>query len=300
MKRQVLISTLLALAIIMAAPLTVNAQAKSGASGAGPSPFGEDEESYDVESSDTRDTGAKYDEALPLKKKAKVVQKKLYNRKFRWELGPYFGINPADSFVFSIVEGARLNFSFAEMMGVQLVGGYMQSFDRDDTTLLTDTVDNGGLEIDEDFIKNSKTQWFVNADFVWYPAYGKFSLASSVIVNYDVSLYAGAGVMGMAAGFGDEVAQASPTVGPIARTARRRLLFRSRLGADSLTAALATPAKHRRPRSITADRRAGSVRAPRRPPTRPRGVSGPSSAFPGRISARGCGGPSADPLHRAA
>jgi len=197
MKRQVLISTLLALAIIMAAPLTVNAQAKSGASGAGPSPFGEDEESYDVESSDTRDTGAKYDEALPLKKKAKVVQKKLYNRKFRWELGPYFGINPADSFVFSIVEGARLNFSFAEMMGVQLVGGYMQSFDRDDTTLLTDTVDNGGLEIDEDFIKNSKTQWFVNADFVWYPAYGKFSLASSVIVNYDVSLYAGAGVMGM-------------------------------------------------------------------------------------------------------
>ncbi len=198
MKSQVLITTLLTFAIALVYPVIASAQEDdSSPASMGPSPFedegdmGVDEENVDQERAMSRD------EVLPLVKKAKVVQHKRYTRKYRWEITPYFGINPADSFVLSLVEGARLNFCFAEQMGVQVVGGYMQSFDRNSTTLLTDQIDKGGLEIDNDFIKNSTINWFVNADFVWYPAYGKFSLASSVVAHYDVSMYVGAGVMGL-------------------------------------------------------------------------------------------------------
>ncbi len=141
--------------------------------------------------------GRKRDIELPLKRKAKVVQKKTFERKGKWELTPFGGINPADSFVMSEMVGMRVNYRILEYLGLQVGGGYVFNQDRDATTLLTDPPDKGGLDINPDFIKNSELTWFSGLDLVFFPAYGKFSLLSSVIANYDFGLYAGVAVMGL-------------------------------------------------------------------------------------------------------
>jgi len=200
MMKQTILRVSLVVAILTGFPGVLYAQGLMDA----PSPL--DEEGIDEPAGEPSDqevisqSAKEYSETrrtveLPLEKKAKVVQKKLYPQNLRHELNLFFGVNPADSFVLSLIEGARYSFHINEMFAVQVVGGYMQSFDRDSTTLLTDDVDAGGLAIEPDFIKNSEIEGLVNADFVFYPVYGKFALLSSVILHYDAGIYAGAGVM---------------------------------------------------------------------------------------------------------
>jgi outer membrane beta-barrel protein len=171
-----------------------------------PDPFGEDEMDSDMPEVDnagdvaTEEEAGQPDVQLPLQKRAKVVQKKLYPKEGKWEINLFFGVNPADSFTLGIVEGLRLSYHIHEYFGVQVVGGYMQSFDRNATSLLTDDSSNGGLEIDPDFIKNAELQWMAGADFVFYPVYGKFSLMSDLIAHYDAGIYVGAAAVGLANG----------------------------------------------------------------------------------------------------
>ena len=212
MKKQTVLIVLSFIAVVLLLPAGVFAQGAET-----PTPFddesvlptGGEEETADTGEGYSEDTGEDFEEdtaekrremELPLEKKAKVVEKKLYPKKFKHELNLYFGLNPADSFVFSLVEGARYNFHIHEMLALQGVFGYMQSFDRDSTKLLTDPVDKGGQAIDESFIKNAEVDWFTNLDFVFYPVYGKFSLLASVIAHYDAGIYVGGGVMSLANG----------------------------------------------------------------------------------------------------
>lgn len=150
--------------------------------------------------------------SLPLERKAKVVEKKIYPKLFKHELNLFFGVNPADSFVVAIGEGGRYGFHFHEMLGVQIYGGAMHSFDREDTKLLTDSENEGGLGIQPDFIKNAEVNWFVGGDFVFYPFYGKFSLFSAVIAHYDAGIYVGCAGMGLE----NDVISPAPDVGVLA------------------------------------------------------------------------------------
>lgn len=206
MKKQIVLFVALLAAIIWMLPVAVMAQGVDA-----PDPF-EDEESaeapadeaptvdepgYEEEMAEAKDEGQETEAQLPLERRAKVVQKKVYPKTFKHELSLFFGINPADSFVISLVEGLRYSFHINEMFGVQVVGGYLQNFDKPDTALLIDSGDQGGLDIDSDFIKNAEIEWFVGADFVFYPVYGKFALMSDVIAHYDVGVYVGCAAMSL-------------------------------------------------------------------------------------------------------
>lgn len=195
MKKQIVLFVVLLVAMIFMVPSLALAQSAET-----PDPFGDSSDEIGDMDSGSMDESASADESaieLPLKKRAKVVQKKLYPRAGKHELSLFFGINGADSFVVSLVEGLRYNYHITELFGVQVTGGYLQNFDKPDATLLTDTADKGGLNIDENFIKNAEIEWFVGADFVFYPVYGKFSLMSDVIAHYDIGIYAGCAVMAL-------------------------------------------------------------------------------------------------------
>lgn len=202
------ISVVLLVACFWLIPAFANAQADTPSpfddsslapdEGMGEEDYGEEPAGYD-EPADDGLSAAEAKEAgqerapLPLKRKAKVVEKKLFPRKMKHELNVFFGLNPSDSYVFGIMEGARYNFHIHEMFAIQAVGAYCQNFNKDSTEKLT-----GDSELaDDDFIQNAKLQWFANLDFVFYPIYGKFALLSSVIAHYDVGIQIGGGVMGL-------------------------------------------------------------------------------------------------------
>ena len=162
----------------------------------------------DSKSADTEDaapTKAKAEEekpekvVLPLVKKAKVVEKQLFTRKGTLDFNLFFGINPGgDSLVFHMTEGLRVGFYPTEYFGLQVVNGFIQNFDREDTK---DRLKNQNVSgFSPDFTATSEMNGFTNVDLVFYPIYGKFALAGSAIGHYDIGIYTGGGVMYMANG----------------------------------------------------------------------------------------------------
>ena len=127
---------------------------------------------------------------LPAQKKIKVIQKRAFTKTFKHLLEPYFGINPSDSLNLSIMEGLRYNVYFTEELGLQLNFAYVQNFKKD----LYDVVENS-LSADAASLVNAKMQYFFNLDFMFIPVYGKFSLMSEVVLNYDFGFYVGAGAI---------------------------------------------------------------------------------------------------------
>lgn len=196
MRKQTVLSVVLLAAMVWLLPTF--AQAQMGP----PDPFGGSgvDDFAAEEGRASQDGDAPLNVQLPLEKRAKVVQKKLFPKENKWEINLFFGVNPADSFTLGIIQGLRVGYHIHEYFGVQVIGGYMQSFDRDSTKTLTGSATQGGLEIDKDFIQNAQLQWMAGADFVFYPVYGKFALMSDVIVHYDAGIYVGAAAIGMVNG----------------------------------------------------------------------------------------------------
>ncbi len=151
----------------------------------------EEEEVVEEESATSETRSKRKEVTIPLEKKAKVVQKKLYPQVMKHEVNVFSGINALDGLTWNLAVGGRYNFRFHEMFGVQATGAYVQSFDKD----LLSTIEEGGLDAEN--VKNSPLSWWGGADFVWYPMYGKFALLSSIIAHYDLGIYAGASAMGL-------------------------------------------------------------------------------------------------------
>ena len=147
------------------------------------------DESMDSDAA-TEDEGERTKLQLPAQKKIKVIQKRAFSKKFKHLLEPYFGINPSDSLNLSIMEGLRYNVYFTEELGLQLNFAYVHNFKKD----LYDVVE-ASLSADEASLVNAKMQYFFNIDFMFIPVYGKFSLMSEVVLNYDFGLYIGAGAI---------------------------------------------------------------------------------------------------------
>ena len=185
MKKQTVLLVVLLAAVSWVFPLGAFGQDMDS-----PSPFDEDTAMEDQTESDQGEETQR-DINLPLEKKAKVVEKKLYPSAMKHELSLFFGVAPADSFVFSIVEGGRYTFHITEMFGLQLVGAHMDNFQRDSA----DRAEEAGVNMD--FLKNAEINWFANLDLVFKPIYGKFSFVSNWIAHYDLGLSVGAGVMAL-------------------------------------------------------------------------------------------------------
>lgn len=132
---------------------------------------------------------------LPLEKKAKVVEKRLYPKAMKHELGVFFAIDPLDSYVLGIVEGARYVFHPVEYLGIQVSGAAVQTFDKEDASYIKDN-----MNVRDSNFKNSEMRWFAGADLVFYPLYGKFALLGDVVLHYDTGINIGAAAVGVKGG----------------------------------------------------------------------------------------------------
>lgn len=132
---------------------------------------------------------------LPLEKKAKVVEKRLYPKAMKHELGVYFALDPLDSYVLGIVEGGRYVFHPVEYLGIQVHGAAVQTFDKEDASYVKDNMNVG----DSNF-KNAELRWLAGGDLIFYPLYGKFALLGDVVLHYDTGINIGCSAVGVKGG----------------------------------------------------------------------------------------------------
>jgi len=128
---------------------------------------------------------------LPLEKKAKVVEKRLYPKAMKHELSVYFGIDPMDSYVFGIVEGGRYVFHPVEYLGIQVHGGAVQTFENSDAKYIKKNEYANAKNFE-----SAQMKWLAGGDLIFYPVYGKFVLLGDVVLHYDAGINIGAAAVG--------------------------------------------------------------------------------------------------------
>jgi outer membrane beta-barrel protein len=108
-------------------------------------------------------------------------------RRLRFELNPYAGITLNDQFVSHPSVGVQGNFYITNVIGVGINGSYYFN-NPSEFNFQTSRASRIGQSITE-------YQWNANANFLYVPAYGKFSGFSDFIFHYDLYLIGGVGAI---------------------------------------------------------------------------------------------------------
>lgn len=125
---------------------------------------------------------------IPRERRVKVVQERLYQKSGRHQLTPWFGVNPFDALVFDVMGGLKYHYYPVEAFSVSGTFGYAYGFEKPLAQRLQDE-----LTVNPRNIRDAKLELFFNVDFGFHPIYGKFSLMSEAIVQYDIGLKVGGG-----------------------------------------------------------------------------------------------------------
>jgi outer membrane beta-barrel protein len=116
--------------------------------------------------------------------RVKSVQKKLYVKRHRVELAPYFAASLNDPYYFKLGAVLRLAFYFSDTLALSVRGSYL-------STLPTGDVRTAKRVFDA-VVQHSVPYGWVMADFEWTPFYGKVAFGNSIL-QLDGYLCAGAG-----------------------------------------------------------------------------------------------------------
>ena len=116
-----------------------------------------------------------------------AVQQIYALRRLRFELNPYVGLTMNDQFVSHTALGLQTNFYITNVIGVGLNGNFYFNSPSEFNTQ-TSRAARIGQSITE-------YQWNANANFLYVPAYGKFSGFSDFIFHYDLYLLGGVGAI---------------------------------------------------------------------------------------------------------
>jgi outer membrane beta-barrel protein len=116
----------------------------------------------------------------------KSVQKKPFIKKGRWELTPLFGISLNDAFYQKMGGGAAISYHIADSLGVELQAIYVG-------TIQTDMV-GFFQQANQALPKVSQLKYYLTANLMWSPFYGKLSLFTDEIVHFDAYLVGGFGL----------------------------------------------------------------------------------------------------------
>ena len=119
--------------------------------------------------------------------KIKVVMHKSFIKKMRFEMTPVVGVSLNDPFKTRLPVGAHLVFHIGENFALGLTGLWNFNLKSSDVTI----VRKSGAAPDVTELKYN-----ASLDFYFSPVYGKMAFFSDVILNFDLFIVAGVGIMG--------------------------------------------------------------------------------------------------------
>lgn len=129
-----------------------------------------------------------------LEDRIKSVQRKVFLKKQRIELFPYFGLDLNDPFFQHLLVGASVSYHLSDSIALEARGGAVIASLKQGAIRLVRQEAGAVLENPPEF------KYHADLDFTWAPFYGKISLFGEGILHFDTYLTAGPGIFGTDAG----------------------------------------------------------------------------------------------------
>lgn len=125
-----------------------------------------------------------------------IVRRKLLYRSTRLELTPTLAFSVADSYTQTLLAGIGIGFHLTNEIGISgsFNYGVLQL-----PTSLRQAMNEALPESVQSRVSFSKINWAADLAASWVPVFGKFSIMSSLIVNYDIHLLGGVGFVSLGA-----------------------------------------------------------------------------------------------------
>lgn len=133
---------------------------------------------------------AKKDEEEDLSDRIKAVQRKVFLKKQRVELFPYFGFDLNDPFFTHLVLGGSLSYHLVDSLSIDARGGFVFASIEKNIVRIIRTEAGAILENPPEF------QFHADLDLTWAPIYGKISLFGDAILHFDTYVSGGPGLFG--------------------------------------------------------------------------------------------------------
>ncbi len=133
---------------------------------------------------------AKAEDEEDLSDRIKAVQRKVFLKKQRLELFPYFGFDLNDPFFTHLVLGGSLSYHLVDSLSIDARGGFVFASIEKNIVRIIRTEAGAILENPPEF------QFHADVDLTWAPLYGKISLFGDAILHFDTYVSGGPGVFG--------------------------------------------------------------------------------------------------------
>ncbi len=127
------------------------------------------------------------------KRAVKVIQKRLFQKDGRHELGVFFGTIPNDEFMMYYPTGLRYNYYFSEDLGMEIFGEYLIGQQSDLSDFLADP-EVFNVQIQTHLPQ--KLMWTAGLEGLWSPVHGKVGMFTSKLFHFDLHLALGVGAIG--------------------------------------------------------------------------------------------------------
>jgi outer membrane beta-barrel protein len=155
---------------------------------------GKDDEASQEQKESAEAEGEKKEKKRSLEDRVKAVERKVFLKKKRLEIFPYFGLDLNDAFFQHYLVGASVSYHFADSAAFELRGGYVFASVRSSAIQIV-RQDAGAV------LNNPPVfRYHADADFDWAPIYGKFSLLGEGILHFDTYITGGGGAFGTDSG----------------------------------------------------------------------------------------------------
>ena len=143
---------------------------------------------------DADEADAEEEEEGSLADRVKSVQRKVFLKRQRVEVFPYFGLDLNDPFYQHFILGGAVGFHLADSMSLELRGGGVVGSVEQSAIRFVRQETDSLIQDPPEF------RWHADIDFAWAPFYGKISLFGEGILHFDTYLTAGPGVFATDAG----------------------------------------------------------------------------------------------------
>lgn len=117
-----------------------------------------------------------------------VIQKRLFQKKYRHELSLSFGMLYDNAFVFYEMIPVQYTFYISESVGFEFTAAFAFGQEKG----LVSSLRQDPYNID---VRVEKIKRYYAGNFMWSPIYGKFNIFASQIVHFDFFMTTGFGVM---------------------------------------------------------------------------------------------------------
>jgi outer membrane beta-barrel protein len=133
-----------------------------------------------------KNTGPAVERDITQDDRVKSVQKKLYLKRYRFELAPYFMISLNDPYYIKFGGALRAAFYLSDTLALSVRGSVMKVSATEDVRI--------AKKVFNSIVYRSVPIWQVGGDFEWSPFYGKVAIFNTIL-HLDGFLTAGAGIV---------------------------------------------------------------------------------------------------------